>query len=122
MPAIFETGIQQVTSGIGTTAALIFDSDNTSTTTYGPLGSITAGDVLKDLMIVNTGTNSLYVGMGSASAASTTGAQIVAGGTLYLYGYSVTSTGSSATGDVWANTSSGTSSCVVGFVTSPPGV
>jgi hypothetical protein len=121
---IFETGIQQVTSSIGTVSVLIWDTDNTSTTTYGPLGSITAGDVLKDLVIVNTGANPMYVGFGSISVASTNGVQVVAGGTLYLYGYNVTSVASNATGDVWAQVSvvNAPTSCIVGLATSPLGV
>jgi hypothetical protein len=121
---IFESGIQQVTSSIGTVSVLIWDTDNVSTTTYGPLGSITAGDVLKDLVIVNTGANPMYVGFGSISVASTNGVQVVAGGTLYLYGYNVTSVASNATGDVWAQVSvvNAPTSCIVGLATSPLGV
>jgi hypothetical protein len=124
VPYPFGTGIQQVTSSVGTVSVLIFDTDNTSTTTYGALGSITAGDVLKDLVIVNTGSNTMYVGFGSISVASTNGAQVVAGGTMYLYGYNVTSTAASATGDVWAQTGvvNQTTSCIVGLATSPAGV
>jgi len=111
------SSLQQVTSSVGTIASVIFDSDNTSTTTYGPLGSITAGDVLKDLVIQNTGSNTMYVGFGSASAAAGTGMEVKAGGELVYYGYNVTSTGSSATGDVWAQTGvvGQTTSCVVGL-------
>jgi hypothetical protein len=121
VPFPFETGIQQVTSSVGTTAAVIFSPSTTSSTTYGPLGSIAVGSVLKDLVIVNTGTVSGYIGMGSASAATTTGLQVVAGGTAYLYGYNVTAANNS-TGNVWANTASGTTSFIVGLATSPAGV
>jgi hypothetical protein len=115
--AIFATGIQQVTSSVGTVASVIWDSDNTSTTTYGPLGSITAGDVLQDVMIQNTGSNTMYVGFGSISATSTNGFEIKAGGTLVYYGYKVTSTVSTATGDIWAQTGvvGQTTSCIVGL-------
>ena len=111
------SSLQQVTSSVGTIASVIFDSDNTSTTTYGPLGSITAGDVLKDLVIQNTGSNTMYVGFGSISAASTNGFEVKAGGELVYYGYNVTSTVSTATGDVWAQTGvvGQTTSCVVGL-------
>ena len=111
------SSLQQVTSSVGTIASVIFDSDNTSTTTYGPLGSITAGDVLQDLVIQNTGSNTMYVGFGSASATTTTGMEVKAGGELVYYGYNVTSTASNATGDVWAQTGvvGQTTSCVVGL-------
>ena len=111
------SSLQQVTSSVGTVSSVIWDTDNTSTTTYGPLGSITAGDVLKDVVILNTGSNTMYVGMGSISSTSTNGFQIPAGGELVLYGYSVTSTVSTATGDIWAQTGvvGQTTSCVVGL-------
>jgi hypothetical protein len=123
VPYPFGTGIQQVTSSVGTIAALIFQPSCTSVTTFGALGSITAGDVLKDLVIVNTGSNTAYVGFGSISVASTNGLQIVAGGTLYLYGYNVTA-GTATTGNVWAQTSvvNATTSFIVGLATSPAGV
>ena len=111
------SSLQQVTTSVGTIASVIFDSDNTSTTTYGPLGSITAGDVLQDVIIQNTGANTMYVGFGSISAASTNGFEIKAGGELIYYGYKVTSTVSTATGDIWAQTGvvGQTTSCVVGL-------
>ena len=119
---LFETAIQQQSS-VGSVASLIFDTDNTSTTTYGPLGSIAVGTVLTNISIMNTGSNTIYVGMGSASAAATTGMQIPAAGQLTLRGYNVTSVASNATGDIWANCTTGnTSSVVVGMVTTPEGV
>jgi hypothetical protein len=115
--AIFETGVQQVSTSVGTVASVIWDSDNTSTTTYGALGSITAGNVLQDVIIQNTGSNTMYVGFGSISAASTNGFEIKAGGSLIYYGYKVTSTVSNATGDIWGQTGvvGQTTSCVVGL-------
>jgi hypothetical protein len=114
---IFATGIQQVTSSVGTISSVVFDTDNQSTTTYGPLGSITAGDVLKDIVIMNTGSNTMYVGSGSISATSQNGLSIPAGGELVLYGYNVTSTVSTTTGDIWAQTGvvGQTTSCIVGL-------
>ena len=118
------SSLQQVTSSVGTIASVIFDSDNTSTTTYGPLGSITAGDVLQDVVIQNTGANTMYVGFGSISTTSTTGCQVNAGGEMVLYGYKVTSTASNATGDIWAQTGvvGQTTSCVVGLASIPNAV
>jgi hypothetical protein len=111
------SSLQQVTSSVGTVSSVIWDTDNTSTTTYGPLGSITAGDVLKDVVIMNTGSNTMYVGSGSISATSTNGLAIPAGGELVLYGYSATSTVSTTTGDIWAQTGvvGQTTSCIVGL-------
>lgn len=117
--ALFESAIQQVNSAVGTVASLIWDTDNTSATAFGPLGSITAGNVLKDVTIINQGSVPVYVGMGSAAAAATTGVQIPAGGQLTLQGYNVTSTASSATGDIWGQTAvvGTTGATVVGLAT-----
>lgn len=121
---IFETAIQQVTASVGTVASVIWDTDSSSTTTYGPLGSIPAGSVLKDVVIQNTGSNTMYVGFGSIAAASTTGFEIKAGGELVYYGYNVTSTASSATGDIWGQTGvvGQATSCVVGLASIPNAV
>ena len=112
---LFETGIQQVTASVGTVAAVVWLPNNTSTTTYGPLGSIASTAVLKDLVIQNTGSNTMYVGFGSQSATSQTGMQIPAGGEMIVYGYSAT--GAASTGQVWANTGvvGQTTSCVAGL-------
>jgi hypothetical protein len=111
--AIFATGVQQASS-VNTSASLIFDTDNTSTTTYGPLGSVTVGDVLKDVTIINTGTATVYVGSG-ASVTATTGLAIPPGAQLTLQGYNVTSAASTTTGDISAITSSGTTYVTVGL-------
>jgi hypothetical protein len=112
---IFETGIQQVSSSVGTVAAIIWDPNNTSTTTYGPLGSVASTATLKDVTIQNTGANPLYVGFGSASAAATTGLKVEAGGQVVLYGYSAT--GGSTTGRIWGQTAvvGSTTSCIAGL-------
>ncbi len=36
--ALFESGIVQVQSSVGTIRSLVWNPENTSTTTYGPLG------------------------------------------------------------------------------------
>lgn len=112
MAAIFETGIQQV-STVTNSAGVIWDTDNTSATAYGPLGAIAAGDVLKDLLIVNQGSVTVYVG--GASVTASTGTPVAAGGSMLLQGYSVTSVASSSNGDISAITSSGTAQVTVGL-------
>lgn len=113
---IFETAIQQVNSSIGTVSGLIWEPSNTSATTFGPLGSVTAGDVLKDVIIMNTGANTIYVGMGSATVMTTTGMEVKAGGQITYQGYNVTA-GTTSAGNIWANTGAltQTSSTVVGL-------
>jgi len=122
VPVPFETGIQQVTT-FGSASTLIWQPSNTSTSAYGPLGSIAVGSTLKDLVITNTGANTCYVGMGTVIAGTPTGVAVPAGATLYLYGYNVIAA-NNANGDVWANTGavSTTTSVVVGLATSPAGV
>lgn len=122
---IFETAIQQVTGSVGTISSTIWNTGNQSTTTYGALGSVPVGSVLKDVVIQNTGANTMYVGFGSISATSTTGCQVVAGGELVLYGYSVAATtNGGTTGNIWAQTGvvGQTTSCVVGLASIPNAV
>jgi hypothetical protein len=101
--ALFETGVVQVNSSVGTIASLIWQPGNTSTTTYGALGSITVGAVLKDITIINTGANTIYVGSGSISAVSQTGLAVPAGGQVTIQGYNVTAANTS-NGNIWAQT------------------
>ena len=115
MPGIFATGVQQVTSGVSTSAVLVWDTDATSTTTFGPLGSQTVGNVLKDLIINNTGTATCFIG--TTSGITDIGAPVAPGGSMILYGYVATVTASSATGDLYAITAAGTTSVEVGLAT-----
>ena len=108
--AIFETAIQQVTA-CTSSASLIWDIDNASATTFGPLGAITAGQVLKDVTIENLGPNQVFVGSGAAVTA-VTGLAIPAGGQLTIQGYNVTSA-STATGDISGICSSGQTATVI---------
>lgn len=101
--ALFEAGIQQVNSSVGTIASLIFSPENQSATTFGPLGSVPSTAVLKDVTIINTGTVPVLIGSGSASAAATTGMSIPVGGQVTIQGYSVTNP-SSTTGQIWGQT------------------
>lgn len=114
--ALFESGIVQVNTSVGTIASLIWNPENTSTTTFGAFGSVPSTAVLKDVTILNTGANAIYVGSGSASAAAGTGLQVPAGGQVTIQGYSVSNPTGSA-GQIWAQTSvvGQTSSTVAGL-------
>ncbi len=121
MPGIFETGIQQ-TASIGSVSGLCWQPSNTSATTFGPLGSVPSGSVLTNVTVLNTGSSVIYVGMGSASAAATTGAQVQPGGQVTFTGYNVTA-GTATTGNIWANTTTGnTSTTLAGMTTLPQAV
>ncbi len=114
---LFETGIVQATATVGTISTLIWQPSNTSTTTFGALGSVTSGDVLKDVTIFNQGPGTVYVGAGSLAASATPlGAQINPGGQATFQGYSVTA-GTATTGNIWGVTPTGgtTSSTIAGL-------
>lgn len=116
---LFETGIVQVSSTVGTIASVIWQPSNTSTTTYGALGSITVGATLKDVTILNTGPGTIYAAGGSVAASATPiGLQIAPGGQCTLQGYSLVAANSTA-GQIWAvcSTSGTTSSTTVGLAT-----
>lgn len=120
---LFETGIVQVNASVGSISSLIWQPSCTSTTTFGGLGSITTGDTLKDVTIINTGAGTIYVGGGSGLAAAVPlGMQIPPGGQATVQGYAVTS-GTSTLGNIWAQAATGatpaTSSSVVGLASVP---
>lgn len=118
VPQLFETSIQQVNSSVGTVASLVWDPTSRSITTYGALGSVPSGSTLTNPVIINTGTNVIYAGMGSAAAAATTGAAIQPGGRLVFEGYSQVA-GTTTAGQIWAQTGvvGQTSSTVAGMAT-----
>jgi flagellar basal body rod protein FlgF len=112
---LFESAIQQVNSSIGTSSSLIWNPENTSSTTFGALGSISSTATLKDVTIINTGTVAVYVGSGSLAAGGTTyPLQIPVGGQLTVQGYSVANP-SGTTGQIWGNTTTGTGSTLAGL-------
>lgn len=98
--AIFEAGLVQTTSP-GTISTMAWNPSGTSTTTYGALGSIPSTSVFHDVTLINQGTCNVYVGMGSASVATTLGILVPVGGQLTLQGYSGTV---GTAGTLWANT------------------
>ena len=118
---IFETGIVQVNSAIGTSSVLVWNPENTSSTTFGSMGSVATTAVLKDVIIQNTGTAIVYIGSGSLTAgAVTTALQIPIGGYVLISGYSVTSP-TGTTGQIWGNTSAtsaGSASTIAGLSSS----
>jgi hypothetical protein len=111
--ALFEGNIVQVQSAVGTLSALVWQPSNTSTTTYGAAGSITAGSVLKDVTIINTGTTTVYVASGTTVAGATPiGLQVPAGGQVTVQGYNVTA-GTATTGNIWGICATGLSSSTI---------
>jgi hypothetical protein len=112
---IFETGIVQVNSTVGTTSVLVWNPENTSSTTFGSLGSVSTTATLKDVIIQNTGTVVVYIGSGSVSTGgATTSLQIPVGGYVLVSGYSVTNP-SGTTGQIWGNSSTGTGATLAGM-------
>lgn len=103
---LFETGIVQVAT-VGTVSGLIWAPGNVSTSTYGPLGSITVGDTLRDLTILNTGAGTIYASNGSITAAAApVGFPIPPGGQCTIQGYYLVAA-NSAVGNVWAVAATG---------------
>jgi hypothetical protein len=99
---LFENGIVQVNTSVGTISSLIWDPANTSTSTFGSLGSVPSGASLKDVTVINTGASTIYLGSGSISATSQTGLSVAAGQQLTIQGY--TAAGGNTAGRIWAQT------------------
>ena len=113
--AIFEAGIQQVNSNIGTSYSLIWNPENTSTTTFGALGSISSTATLKDVTIQNTGTVTVFVGSGTQTAGGSAGSLALGvGQQVTIQGYNVTNP-SGTTGQIWGNTTAGTGATLAGL-------
>jgi hypothetical protein len=114
--AQFAAGIVQVNSSVGTISSLIWNPSNTSTTTFGALGSVPSTSAFSGLIVANTGSNTIYLNGGSANLAlsGTIGFPVAAGSEVYLSGYSGTV---GTAGSIWAQTiTSGlTSSTQVGL-------
>jgi hypothetical protein len=107
---LFESSIVQVNSAVGTLSSLIWQPANTSATTFGSLGSVTAGDVLHDVTIMNTGAGTVYASAGTTTAgAGVAGLPINPGGQVTLQGYAVTA-GTSVAGNIYGICTTGASS------------
>ena len=103
--AQFESGIVQVNSSVGTVASQVWNPSNSSSTTFGSLGSVPSGATLSGLIVANTGSNTIYLASGSLAAASATGIPVAPGGEVYLSAYSATQSAPPASGTIWAQTS-----------------
>lgn len=118
--AQFASNIVQVNSSVGTIMSLIWNPGNTSTTTFGALGSVSSTAVLSGLIVANTGTNTIYINSGSAntSVSGTVGTAIAPNSEVYFSGYSGTG---AAAGSIWAQTQvvGQTSSTMVGLPSVP---
>jgi hypothetical protein len=108
---IFAAGVQQVNESIGSTVGTIWAPANTSTTTYGPLGSVTTGAVISGLVIQNTGTATMFIGTGTAIAG--TGLPVNPGAQILYTGYAAT--GGQTPGTLLGITTSGTTSSLAGL-------
>lgn len=118
--ALFEAGIVQSNTSVGTIASLVWNPTNTSTTTFGPLGSVASTATLKDLTIINTGTVTVYLNSGSVAAATANGIPLNPGGQLTLQGYSVSSP-TGTVGQIWgqAGTVGQTGATLAGLASIP---
>ena len=108
--AIFDSGspAYQATALVGGTAVLIWSGTVTA------LNSISPAVTLRDITIVNTGANTLYIGGSSVTSAAM---PLAAGAQLTVQGWSATS--GKTTNDVYAIAVSGatSSSTIAGLAT-----
>lgn len=108
--AIFDAGspAYQTTASIGGTAVLVWSG------TFTALAGISPAVTVRDITVVNTGANNLWVG---GSSVSTVGMFLPPGGQLTVQGWSATS--NTTTRDVYAVAASGaaTSSTAAGLAT-----
>lgn len=113
---LFETGVVQTFAVSTTSTTPIWDPNYTTPggTTYGKFGVQTAGAPLRDLVVINTGPATIYVGA-STSVTSTTGFPVPSGAQLTLIGY--TATGGATAGRIYAVTASGSSTTQCGLNT-----
>lgn len=104
--ALFESNLVQVSTI--TTAALVWDPSNTSTTAFGPRGavntSITPAQTLRDVILINTGANTVWLGGSTVTAA--TGLALPPGAQLTYTGY--VATAGSTTGRIYGISTGGT--------------
>lgn len=97
--AIYQSNIIQ-TSTI-TSAALVWDPSNSSTTTFGPRGAVpvlTPPQTLHDVTLINQGPGVVYIGSGSGVTTST-GLAVPVGAQVTIHGY--TATAGSTTGRIY---------------------
>lgn len=102
--AIFANGAATQTASVTNSATLVFDSD---------ASGITAGITIGDVTVQNTGTTTIFVGQSGVTA--TTGLRVPGGAQVTINGFGALQ--SSTNFDIYAITSSGTSSTLAGPVT-----
>lgn len=98
--AIYESNIIQ-TSTI-TSAALVWDPSNSSTTTFGPRGAVpvlTPAQTLHDVTVINQGPGILY--LGGSTVTTATGLPVPVGAQVTIRGYVGTAGSSAAAGRVY---------------------
>jgi hypothetical protein len=106
--AIFDSGSDAFqTSTPGTAATLVFGG---STAT---LAGLSPAVTLRDVTIINTGATTCFVGSSSVTAAA--GLPLKAGQQVTIQGW--TTTTGTTTNDIYAITSSGTTTCNAGLAT-----
>lgn len=102
--AIFSTAAAtQSTASVGNTATLVFDSDATG---------IPTGATIGDVTVINTGATTFFVGQSAVTAV--TGLRVPPGAQVTINGFGALQ--SSTNYDIYAITSSGTSSAIAGPV------
>ena len=118
--AIFETGIVQQSTVLGTAIGTVFNINNTSTTTFGPLGSVGSGQVIKDLTVVNEGPGTIWVSNGTVPATQA-GIAMNPGMQVTLGGYNVTAA-AGGVGNLYATclVTTGTATVITGMASVDP--
>lgn len=98
--AIFESNIVQISTI--TTAALVWDPSNASTTAFGPRGAVPVlvpAQTLKDVTVINQGPGILY--LGGSTVTTATGLPVPVGAQVTIRGYVGTAGSSAAAGRVY---------------------
>lgn len=99
--AIFESNIVQTTTI--TSAALVWDPSNSSTTAFGPQGKVPVltpvAQTLKDVTVINQGPGILY--LGGSTVTTATGLPVPVGAQVTIRGYVGTAGSSAAAGRVY---------------------
>lgn len=105
--AIFASSVYTQTATVTNSATLIFDAD--------PANSV-AGSVIGDVTVINTGSTTIFLGQSTVTAS--TGLRCPAGAQVTINGFGAKQ--SSTTFDIYAITSSGTSTTLSGPATLDP--
>lgn len=104
MAVFANSAATQTTASVGNTATQIFNVS---------ASGIPTGAVIGDLIVVNTGATTMFIGQSAVTAV--TGLRVPAGGSVTLTGFGATQ--AVTTGNVYGITSSGTTSAIVGPAT-----